>query len=204
MSEADRIAISNKAALGAGVGTIDTLVSASTAEEIFCREWYETVVESELSLYRWKFASKTYDLTPNLLVAAPDTGFNTAYQLPNDVVSVDTVLVNKVPIEFDRYQDEIHTNSTSTDTVILKYRYRPPESEWYPYFTQLIIYRLTTMLAFSIARRETIAASMKALADEHWRRAKTEDAQSRTNQKVDLRKIVRGRGGSLDKFWRNR
>lgn len=204
MSEADRIAISNKAALGAGVGTIDTLVSASTAEEIFCREWYETVVESELSLYRWKFASKTYNLTPNLLVATPDTGFTTAYQLPNDVVSVDTVLVNGVPIEFDRYQDEIHTNSTSSDTVILKYRYRPPEPEWYPYFTQLIIYRLATMLAFSIARRETIAASMKVLADEHWRRCKTEDAQSRTNQKVDIRKIVRGRGGSLDKFWRNR
>jgi hypothetical protein len=60
------------------------------------------------------------------------------------------------------------------------------------------------MLSFSIARKDDIAASMKSLADEHWRRAKTEDAQAQTNQKVSLRKITNARGGSLDKFWRRR
>lgn len=204
MAEVDRIANSNKAALAAGVGTIDSLVSPSTAEETFCSQWYEVIVESEISLYRWKFATKTFDLTPNLLVTEPDTKHNVAYQMPSDVLSVDTVLVDKTPIEFDRYQDEIHTTDTSGDTVYLKYRYRPDESDWNPYFTQLIIYRLATMLSFSIARRDDVASSMKQLADEHWRRAKTEDAQSRTNDKVNLTRIVRGRGGTLDKFWRNR
>lgn len=209
MAEADRIDNSNKACLGAGVNPI-TSFSQGTAEAIFCNEWYELIVLSELSLYKWRFATKTFDLTPNILVGVPDTRFNVAYQIPNDVLSVDTVLVpdgsrdRAKPITYDRFQDQIHTFDTQDETVILKYRFRADESLWNPYFRQLVIYRLATMLSFSIARKEDIAGSMKLLADEHWRKAKTEDAQAQTNQKVNLRRIVRGRGGSLDKFWRNR
>ena len=117
---------------------------------------------------------------------------------------VDTILIADVPIDYDRNQDQIHTNDTSDDTVIIKYRFRADETLWNPYFTLLVVYRLATMLSFSIARKEDIAATMKGLADEHWRKAKTEDAQAQTNPKVNLRKIVRSRGGSLDKFWRRR
>ena len=204
MAEADRISISNKAALGAGVNMIDSLIAPSTTEEIFCAEWYEEIVNSELSLYKWRFATTTFDLTPNILAAEPETKYNTAYQLPSGVTSVNTVLVNDEPINYDRHKTEIHTNDTSGDTVILVYRYRADESHWNPYFRLLIIYRLATMLSFSIARKEDLAGSMKNLADEHWKRAKTEDAQAQTNSKVNLQRIVRGRGGRLDKFWRQR
>ncbi len=203
MAEAERISNSNKACLAAGVNTIISFTQ-SIAESVFCNEWYEIITESELSLYKWRFATKTFDLTPNLLVEVPDTKHNTAYQMPNDVLSVDTVLIGETPINYDRYQDQIHTSDTSNDTVILKYRFRADETLWNPYFTLVVIYRLATMLSFSIARKEDIAASMKSLADEHWRRSKTEDAQAQTNQKVNLRKIVRARGSSLDKFWRRR
>jgi hypothetical protein len=201
--EADRIENANKACLAAGVNPIISFTEG-TAESIFCAEWYETIVESELSLYKWRFATKTKDLTTSLISGAPDTVYNTAYQIANDVLSVDTVLVGEFPITYDRYQDQIHTNDTQNDTVVMKYRYRADESLWNPYFTLLVVYRLATMLSFSISRKVDIAASMKALADEHWRRAKTEDAQAQTNQKVNLRKIVNARGGSLDKFWRRR
>ena len=203
MAEADRIDNANKACLGAGVNTIISFTQG-TSEAIFCDEWYELITRSELSLYKWRFATKTIDLTTSLLAGEPDTRFNTRYQLPNDVLSVDTILVGDAPIEYDRYQDQIHTNDTSGDTVVIKYRFRADETLWSPYFTLLVVYRLATMLSFSIARKDDIAASMKGLADEHWRRAKTEDAQAQTNQKVNLRKIVRARGGSLDKFWRRR
>jgi hypothetical protein len=203
MAEADRISNSNKACLAAGVNTI-TSFSQGTTEADFCREWYETITLSELSLYKWRFATKTVDVSASLLAGEPDTRFNTAHQIPNDVLSIDTVLVGESSIEYDRYQDQIHTNDTTNDTVIVKYRFRADESLWNPYFTLLVIYRLATMLSFSIARKEEVAASMKGLADEHWRRAKTEDAQAQTNQKVNLRKILNARGGSVDKFWRRR
>ena len=203
MAEAERISNANKACLGAGVNTIISF-SEKKAESVFCNEWYETIVRSELSLYKWRFATKTFDLTPNLLVDPPDTKHNTAYQMPTDVLSVDTVLIGETPITYDRVQNEIHTSDTGSDTVILKYRFRADEALWNPYFTLVVIYRLATMLSFSIARKDDIAASMKGLADEHWRRAKTEDAQAQTNQRVNLSKIVRARGSTLDKFWRRR
>ena len=203
MAEADRIKNANKACLGAGVNVITSFSQGST-ESIFCDEWYELLVEAELSLYKWRFATKTFDLTDSLLAVDVDTRYNTAYQAPNDVLSVDTVLVGELPIDYDRHQDQIHTNDSSGDTVIIKYRYRADERYWPPYFKLLIIYRLATMLSFSIARKEDIAGSMKVLADEHWRKSKTQDAQAQTNQKINLSKIVRSRGGSLDKFWRRR
>ena len=203
MAEKERIDNCNKACLGAGVNTITSLEQAST-EGRFCKEWYELIVKAELSLYKWRFATKTIDLKTSLLAAVPDTEYNTAYQIPNDVVSVDTVMVGGNPIDYDRYQDQIHTNDSSDDNVIVKYRFRADETLWNPYFQLLIIYRLATMLSFSIARKEDVAASMKGLADEHWRRSKTEDAQAQTNKKVRLGKIVRSRRGGMAKFWRDR
>ena len=139
MAEADRLDNSNKACLGAGVNPI-TSFTQGTAESIFCNEWYELIVLSELSLYKWRFATKTFDLTPNILVAVPDTNYNVAYQIPNDVLSVDTVLIpdgnrdRARPVQYDRYQDQIHTQDTQDDTVILKYRFRADETLWNPYF----------------------------------------------------------------------
>jgi hypothetical protein len=203
MAEADRVKNANKACLGAGVNAISSF-SQGSAESIFCNEWYEMIVEAELSLYKWRFATKVVDISASLLGDAPDTAYNTAYTIPGDVLSVDTVLVGDTPISYDRHQDQIHTNDTANDVVVIKYRFRADESLWNPYFTLLVVYRLATMLSFSIARKDDIAASMKGLADEHWRRAKTEDAQAQTNKKVNLRKLVRSRGSSLDKFWRRR
>ena len=203
MATAEAIALCNKACLAAGVNKITTF-SDGTAESDFCDQWYEAIVKAELSLYKWRFATTTFDLTPNLLVDAPDTAWNTAYQAPTGIMSVDTVLVGEVPIKYDRHQDEIHTNDTGEDTVILKYRYRADETLWNPYFELLIVYRLAAMLSFSLARRADVGAEMEDQADKLWRKAKTEDAQAQTNQKVNLRRMVRARGGSLDKFWRRR
>lgn len=203
MAEAERISISNKACLGAGVNIITGFSDGST-EAKFLTEWYELTVEAELSLYKWRFATETVNLQSSLLDLVPDTRYDTAYQAPANVLSVDTVLINDVPVEYDRHGDQIHMNNSSDDDPIIKYRYRADESLWNPYFTLLIVYRLATMLSFSIARKDDVARSMKSLADEHWRKAKTEDSQSQTNQKLKLSRLNRGRHGRMEKFWRNR
>ena len=203
MSEAERVSISNKACLGAGVNIITGFSDGST-EAKFLTEWYELTVEAELSLYKWRFATKTENLSSSLLDITPDTRYDTAYQAPSDLLSVDTVLINDLPIEYDRHGDQIHMNNASGDNTVIKYRYRADETTWNPYFTLLVVYRLATMLSFSIARKDDVARSMKSLADEHWRKAKTEDAQAQTNRKVNLSRLKRGRQGSVDKFWRNR
>lgn len=203
MATRDKIDLCNKACLAAGVNAITSMLQNS-AEARFCNEWYELLVQSELTLYKWRFATKAVDISANFLSEVPETKFNCAYQMPNEVISVDTVMVGGSPIEYDRHGTQVHTQNTQNDTVVIKYRYRADESLWNPYFTLLVVYRLATMLSFSIARKEEVAASMKQLADEHWRRAKTEDAQGQTNRKAKLTRLKRARGGSLDKFWRDR
>ncbi len=202
---ADELTISNcrKACIGAGVGPITSLEDGST-ESKFCNEWYELLVEAELSIYKWRFATTTKNLKTSLIAGVPDTKYNTAYQLPPDVLAVDTVMVDDRPIDYDRYQAQIHTYDSQDDEVIIKYRFRAHESLWNPYFRLLVIYRLATMLSFSVARKDGIASTMKSLADEHYQRAKTEDAQAQTNQKVNLQKLKLRRGGRSNKFWRGR
>ena len=181
-----------------------TSMDQGTTESQFCVEWYEIMVRAELSLYKWRFATKQVNLLSSLLVDLPIGPWNNAYQIPNDVESIDTVLVQDNPIRYDRSQDQIHTNDTRDDDVILQYRFRADETVWNPYFELLIVYRLATMLSFSIARKVDVAGAMKGLADEHWKKAKTEDAQAQTNKKVRLQKLVRNRNGRLEKFWRSR
>jgi hypothetical protein len=204
MAEADRVDNCRKACIAAGVNVITSLEGGS-AEAIFCKEWYELIVNAEISLYYWRFATRTQNIKNSLLADVPEDRFSAAYQAPNDVVSVDTVMIGGTSIEYERVGDRIHCDAATTDDLIIKYRYRADESVWLPYFKLLVVYRLATMLSFSISRKEEVAASMKALADEHWRRSKTQDAQGQTNQKVNLSKLKRVRqGGRLSRDWRNR
>lgn len=205
MAEKERLEIAQAACLAVGVDEIDSFDEGSAASKVL-RKFYELETRSELSIHKWRFATRAFDLVNSELADAPDTRYNTAYQLPTDepVMSIDTVLQDDRPINYDRYQDQIHTNDTSGQTVILQYRFRADETLWNPYFELLIVYRLATMVAFSVARKADMANSMKKLADEHFARAKAENSQAQSNKKVSLRRIVRGRGGSLDKFWRNR
>lgn len=206
MAEQERIGNSNLACLGAGVNTIQSFQQGS-AESIFCKEWYELIVEAELSLYSWRFATEMADITDLRLTddALPEGGrWNNAYEQPPGLVDIDTVLVNDKPIEYERMGTRILTKDTMNDSLVVQYRFRADETTWTPYFKLLIVYRLATMLSFSIARKDDIAASMKGLADEHWRKSKTQDAQGQTNKKVNLSKLTRARGGKVTKFWRDR
>lgn len=203
MAEKERVDIGRKACLGAGVNVISSFDEGST-ESIFLKEWYELVVESELSLHPWRFATKTVDLG-SPLADEPTSRFNVAHQKPNDCIHIDTILEDDTPIEFDIMEDQIHSNDTSTATLIAEYRYRADESKWSPYFKMLIVYRLATMMSFSIARKDDVAASMKTLADEHWKRAKTKDSQGKSAKRLRQGRLKRVRsGGRIEKFWRNR
>lgn len=188
----------------AGTNVIESLDEDSSEARMLSKV-YEKLVESELSLFPWRFATRLADLGSPLAAAPEYTRFNTAHQMPTDAIAVDTVLDPEYPINYERVGREIHSNDTSNDTLVLKYRFRADESVWNPYFRQLIVYRLATLLAWGIARKQDIAADMKSEADMHWRRSKTADSQAQTNQKLGISRLRKGRsGGRLERFWRNR
>ena len=140
MSLNEKIDICQTACMFAGVNVIESLDEDSAEARLLAKS-YEKVVESELSLYRWRFATKLHDLGSPLAAAPEYTRFNTAHQMPPDVMSVDTVLDPEYPVDYERVGDQIHTNDSANDTLILKYRFRADESVWNPYFRLLIIYR---------------------------------------------------------------
>jgi hypothetical protein len=201
----EKLSISQLACTSVGVEPITSFEEGSAASIVLAQA-YEPVVESEISLYKWRFATEYYNLKPNLLLDIPLSRFNNAYQLPTSpaVMSIDTVLIDDKPIRYERRKNQIHTRDTADDDVILQYRFRADETTWYPFFRMLIVYRLATICAFSVTRNSKIADSMKELADQHWRRAKTESAQAQTNQRVNLSKLSRGRRGAVNRFWRDR
>ena len=201
MAEKDRIAIARKACLLAGVTPI-TSFSGARAEEIFCAEMYEELVESELSLYKWRFATDAVLIDP--LAASPVDQFDSAHQLPDAVLYVDTVLEADEPIIYERQGRLILSNGYSETQLVCRYRYRADETSWPPYFRLLIISRLAAALSYSIARRSEVAVSMNEAGDLHWRRAKTADAQGQTNKRLKLTGLKNRRRGGVDKFWRNR
>ena len=201
MAEKDRIAISRKACVYAGVRPINSLEDSS-AEGVFCNEMYAEIVRGELSIYSWKFATKYEEL--NELAEIPEIGYNTAHQAPNDVIHVDTVFNNDKPIDYDLQRDKVYSNNNAGAVLIMKYRFRADETIWVPYFRLLVIHRLAAGLAFSIARRVEIADSMNQEAEKWFMRAKTKDTQSATNKKVNLSRLKVGRRGTLNKFWRDR
>jgi hypothetical protein len=204
-NENEKLKIAGLACLIVGIPKIQSW-SEGTAQAEILSEAYEPLLEAELSLYKWRFATEYFNLKPNLLAEEPLSRYNCAYQLPTNpgVVSVDTVLIDSIPIAYERRGQEIHTRDTALQDVILQYRYRADETKWYPYFRMLMVYRLATLAAFSVARNTTVADSMKELANEQFKMAKTEDSQSQTSKRLDLSKQRRARSGSVNKFWRDR
>jgi hypothetical protein len=202
--ENEKLSIAGLACLLSGIPKIQSW-DEGTAQAKVLSEAYEPLVKSELSLYKWRFATTYFNLKPNLTSNVPLSRHNNAYRLPSDpaVMSVDTVLVSDLPIDYERRGWEIHTTDTSDDDVILQYRFRADETEWYPFFRQLVVYRLATVAAFSVARNASIAKEMRELGNEHYKQAKLESAQAQSNQKLNQTRLVRGRRG-YNKFWRNR
>ena len=121
-----KIKIAQLAAIAVG----DHLISLETDDKVsaYVNAAYEPLVESELSLHPWRFATLHHNLKPNLLADDPLSRWGTAYQLPTDkqIMSIHTVLINDEPIKYNQYQDQIHTDRTADDDVILEYRYRAP------------------------------------------------------------------------------
>ena len=201
MAEKDRISIARKACLLAGVNPINSFEGTST-EEIFCNEMYEEIVKSELTLFKWRFATDAAEMQP--LAEIPVDRWNSAHQLPNEAIYVDTVLESDEPIVYERQGRKILSDGYSETALVVRYRYRADESTWEPYFRLLIIKRLASALAYSLARREEIAISMNTEADSHWRRAKTADSQGQTNKAFKLTGLKNRRRGGVHKFWRDR
>lgn len=167
----------------------------NTAEGKVLSANYADLIESELSVYPWRFASKKVQIS-RLADEPVGSEFEAAYQIPSDIINVQTVLVNGYVIAYDRYYDQIFCNASVNDVVILDGTFKAEEAKWPPYFTRLIEYRLAELLASGVAMRGDLAQYFRQKADEQSVKARHRDSAGQTTKAIRSNRFASARRNS--------
>jgi hypothetical protein len=189
--------ICNQALVLVGANTI-TSFSQNTTESIVANQLYETTVEDLLTKCRWRFASKQVQLSKN--TTNPDARYEASYALPSDALILHTVTVSDSVINYDRYEQNIFTNTSTSDTVIADYTFQPSESIFPPYFAKVLVFELASLFAGAIARNDQLANLYAQRAVAQLQQAKSIDSQAQTTRRanVDRFRNVRNRSALND------
>ena len=126
----------------------------------------------------------------NALTAAPTGRFDTAHQLPSDLLMLHAVTVNDLNLEYNVYGDKIYSNATANEVVVADYTYRAGEQDFPSYFTLAVEYALAAAFALAIARDEQLATMFEKKAAQLMQQAKTLDSQQQTTRKLVTSRFI--------------
>lgn len=99
-----------------------------TTEALVSVNMYEDVARQALSATRWRFATEQASL--NVLADAPTGRFETAHQLPANLLMLHAVTVADMPIDYTVYGDKVYSDISDAQTVVADYTYRAGEEDW--------------------------------------------------------------------------
>jgi len=135
-----KVQLVSNALLLLGGTTITSLTENSTGAKLGAN-LFENTYLSMLQNHRWRFAVKTQEL--NQLSAKPDTGYEYAYQLPNDFL----YSVKGDARDYAVYDNQIHCNQR---TFQLDYVHRVSEDLLPAYFAKALEYNLAAQFAIPL------------------------------------------------------
>jgi hypothetical protein len=165
-----------------------TSFSSSSTEALVASNVYEDVVRTALCASRWRFATNQAVL--NALTAAPTGRFDTAHQLPNDLLMLHAITINDLVLEYNVYGNKIYSNATANEVVVADYTYRAGEQDFPSYFTLAVEYALAAAFALAIARDEQLATMFEKKAAQLMQQAKTLDSQQQTTRKLVTSRFI--------------
>ena len=188
-----KIDICNQGLVLIGANTIASFTD-NTVESKVANQLYETTLRSLLTKARWRFATKQAQLTK--LATDPLDKWDSAYQIPNDAILIHTVTVSDNVIVFDRYNEELFTNTSSSDVVVCHYTYQTHEKEFPDYFTQAVVFELASLFAGAIARNDGLSTLYQKRANQQLVLARSMESQTQTTRKLNTSLLieVRNRG----------
>ena len=181
------IKICSRASILMGGSPIQSF-SEGTAEADVVDAMYEDIARAALTNTRWRFATNQAQLSR--LEAAPTGRFDSAYQLPNDLIMLSAVTIGDEPIMYDTYGDKVYCDANDNDVVIADYIYRADESNWPPYFTIAVEFQVAAMLAVSVARDAQLASMMEQKGEIQMSRARRLDSQQQTTRKLNTSRFI--------------
>lgn len=188
------IEISQKACVLVGIEPITSFTDQST-EAIVLSTIYEDLVEAELADYPWRFAMQEQQI--DRLQEEPETTWAAAYQIPSDILIVQTVKVNGSSIRYDRFGDNIFCDAGVDEEVFIQGIVRVDEELWPPYFRMGMIYRLASVLASGVREDGGLAQAMNQQAEVWIRKAKTNSSQAQSTRTFRSGLFLNTRAGSI-------
>lgn len=159
--------------------------SGSSAESAAASQFYQTTVDNWLTLYDWQFATTTAQLSR--LGDAPLNAWDAAYQAPSGALKIQNVKVLDEPISYDRFNDKIHCNATTTDVVYCDYTYSIAISYWPAYFNELIECALAKKFSTALAAKIDFKTTFGADMDTQFRLSKNADARQQTTKRINMK-----------------
>ena len=173
-----------------GDNAMTSLGDGSAASEVVANV-YGDFLESALVSSRWRFATKQEVLAHN--ATDPISKWGSAFDLPSDMLMLNSITVNESVIQYDVYGDKIYCNEPSTATVVADYVYRPTETSFPPYFVTALEYGLAAIFAMAIARDQGMYQLLEQKSELYLARARRLDSQQQTTRRLNVSRFIQQR-----------
>jgi len=174
------IALCSRALLKTGCRSITSFDDGSAEAEV-AGNLYEPIRDALLSSNAWSFA--TGQVTLPQLEAAPVADFDYAYQLPADFLRALSAGAGRGHgLDYRIHERRLHTNASE---VVLTYIFRPLESEFPPFFDQMVIARLAAEFCIPLTDSTSRSEALLKIAESEFKRAKMIDAMQDTPQALE-------------------
>lgn len=167
-----------------GANPISSFSATGTAEQVAAYYLYQSTLDAMLSMNSWRFATKMTLLSR--VGDAPDTIWSAAYTEPDDLIAVQSVVVDTAgnDIPFDRFNGQILCDAASAAQVYAIHTYEPAVSTWPGYFVKLMELALADQFAVSLAAKLDMAKNLEGKTDRALRFAKNTDAKQQTTRRL--------------------
>lgn len=183
------IALSSRALLKTGCRSI-TSFDDGTAEAEVAGNLYAAIRDAVLSSYPWSFATGQAMLPR--LEETPVADYAYAYQLPADFLRALSAGAGRGRgLNYRIHEKRLHTDASE---VVLTYIFRPAESEFPPFFDQVLIARLAAEFCIPLTDSTTRAEALRRIADSEFAQARAIDGQQATIDVIDDYPLIGVRG----------
>jgi len=171
------IALCSRALLKTGCRSI-TSFDEGTAEAEVAGNLYTFIRDGLLSAHPWSFA--TAQVTLGRLDAPPIADYAYAYQLPADFLRALSAGAGRGSgLDYRIQEWRLHTSASE---VVLTYIFGPSETEFPPFFDQILIARLAAEFCIPLTDSTSRYDTLLKVAEREFKQARLIDSQQDTTQ----------------------
>jgi len=138
-------------------------IPGENKQAVVMNRWYDDTRQDALEGFPWNFATKRKAIALN--ATDPAFGFDDAYVLPNDYLSLNFIEFWYVPLSKYDYMIEngnIYINNDGAGSLDVGYTYdQATVSKWTPSFKIFVAYKLADLTVYKLTGNVSLGARIK-------------------------------------------